>query len=152
MSFRRLSQRADDIAIGVLKRFFPGEACITILQFIKSLFAGGIATVVDIGLLWILKDKFNFHYIIANILSFTAGIVVNYIITSIWVFDKSKIDDKKVEFTIFTVIALAGLGLNTFFMWIFTYIVKLHYLISKVIATFVVYGFNFTARKILIYK
>jgi len=152
MSIREISRRADDRALGLLKKHFPEEASITIWQFIKSLVAGGIATAVDIGMLWFLKDKLHIYYIIANILSFSAGLLVNYIITGLWVFDGSKIKDRKTEFSLFTLIALAGLGLNTLFMWIFTDFIKIHYLISKGIATILVYGFNFAARKIFIYK
>jgi putative flippase GtrA len=134
----------------LLQKFFTPQTSETLIQLVKSLFVGGVATLADMGVLYLLEP--NLGYILASIISFTIGLVINYIITSLWVFNKSSIKDKRIEFIIFTVIALAGLGLNTLFMWLFTDILKFYFLVSKAFATIIVYGFNFSARKIIIYK
>ena len=56
------------------------------------------------------------------------------------------------EIGIFTCIGMIGLGLNELFMWAFTERVRLHYLMSKAVATVFVYFWNFFARKFILFR
>jgi putative flippase GtrA len=52
-----------------------------------------------------------------------------------------------VEFIIYVIIGILGLGLDTLFIWLFTDKLKLYYMISKIISTGLVFIWNFLARK-----
>ena len=122
------------------------------IQLIRYTFVGGFAFVIDFSLLWLLTDICHIHYLASASLSFIAGLVVNYFISTKWVFDKSKVSNKKLEFLFFGLIGVVGLGLNDLFIWLLTDLGGFHYLMSKIIAVFLVYLWNFFARKYLLFK
>ena len=49
-------------------------------------------------------------------------------------------------------IGVAGLAINELLMWLFTDWLLFHYLVSKIIATAVVFFFNFFIRKFALFK
>ncbi len=121
----------------------------TLIQFIRYLFVGGIAAVVNIGGLYVLNKAFNIYYLIANIISFILGLIVNYVLSKKFVFSKETSFSKIIEFIIYAVIGVIGLILDTIFMWIFTDKLHLYFMISKIISTILVFVWNFVGRKII---
>jgi putative flippase GtrA len=58
------------------------------------------------------------------------------------VFSARKLHNKRLEFAAFGVIGIIGLGLLAILMWLLTDIAGVHYLLSKVIVTGVVFFWN----------
>jgi putative flippase GtrA len=56
-----------------------------------------------------------------------------------------------VQFGVFALVGLVGLGLNELIMWALTDGAGLHYMLSKVGATVVIYLWNFFIRKMLLF-
>ena len=83
---------------------------------------------------------------------YIAGLVVNYIISCIWVFNNSKFRNRIVEFLFFAAIGVVGLGFNDLLIWLFTDCIGTHYMFSKIVAAAMVYLWNFFARKYLVFK
>ena len=121
------------------------------IQFFRYLFVGGLAAVVNIGALFIFTDLFGIHYIISNILGFILGLLTNYLLSISFIFNTQKVDDRKKEFIVYGVIGLIGLAIDTALMFMLTSVFSIYYMISKIIATFVTFIWNFVARK-LMYK
>jgi putative flippase GtrA len=123
------------------------------IQFFRYFFVGGLAFVVDFGLLYFLTEFAGFYYLFSATISFTAGLCVNYIVSIKWVFSQNKgLKNKKIEFLIFSFIGIVGLLLNAIFIWFFTEKLLFYYMISKVLSTVIVYFWNFFARKYILYK
>jgi len=136
------------------------------IQFFRFLFVGAAATIVDMLTLFLLREftalktlNLTFYFIdvglfICIMLGFTVGLIVNYILSTLWVFDKSKIKTKKIEFLIFALIGIVGLIINTVIVQLFdTYVnFSLSYIVGKLLATGVAFIWNFTARKLIIYR
>jgi len=118
-------------------------------QFIKYFSAALTGYVVDFGLLIICKELLHLHYILAAVIGFVAGLTVVYILSNKYVFGMSKIKSRTAEFSVFAVIGLVGLLLLTLLMWLLTDLANINYIISKVVATVIVYMWNFFARKSL---
>lgn len=121
-----------------------------LLQIIKFVIVGGIATVIDFIFLYIFKEFVGLHELVANTLSFTISVTYNYIASVKWVFDVNKEKDSKKQFIIFIIFSVLGLLLSNFIMWISIDKFGIHYLIGKVIATGIVMVFNFITRKIFL--
>jgi putative flippase GtrA len=81
-------------------------------QFIKFLIVGASGTLIDYLILILLKS-FNWQTLIANTLSFSAGLLNNYYWNGRWTFNESIRKSSLEQFSQFTVISLVGLGLNT---------------------------------------
>lgn len=118
-----------------------------LLQIIRFSIVGGIATLIDFAVLYILKEFLGFHPILANTLSFTVSVIYNYIASIHWVFDVDKEKNKKKQFALFVIFSIIGLLINNAIMWICIVKYRIHYLIGKVLATIIVMIFNFVTRK-----
>jgi len=121
-------------------------------QFIRYTFVGGFAAVVDIGSLYLLTEYVGLYYLVASVFAFVLGLTTNYILSLIFVFTNRRLKKKWVEFIIFASIGIVGLGLNTFLLWFFTEQIELYYMVSKLIATAVVFFYNFGLRKYILFK
>ena len=141
-----------------LGKLFVGDTDNTFIQFFRYVFVGGLATVVDWAVSYILF-RFVFHEnyaVLANSISFVAGLVVNYIISTFWVFKPDKDKSRIVEFLQFAAIGLIGLfitmGITKLFELWFADKTSLYQIIAKVVSTAVAFFWNFFARKILLYS
>ena len=135
-----------------MRSFFFNKSDKTSVQLFKYFFVGGIAYTVDFGSLFILTDLVKVHYLISAAIAFTLGLITNYSLSIVWVFSKRTVADKRLEFIIFSIIGLVGLGLNEVIIWFFTEWIHFHYLISKIFSTVVVFFWNFFARKKILFS
>ena len=122
------------------------------IQLFRYLFVGGFAFVVDYGLLVFLTEALGLHYLISATISFIAGLIVNYFLSTSWIFRKSNLDNKWIEFLIFSIIGAIGLGLNNLLLFLLTDKVHIHYMISKLLTTALVMLWNFISRKIILFN
>ena len=123
-----------------------------LLQIFKFAIVGGTAFLIDYIILIICKEVFHLNTLLSAAIAFTISTVVNYILSIKWVFDVSDKHSNKRNFIIFVVFSLMGLGLTELIMWIGEDLLKISYLIVKIIATAIVMIFNFITRKIFLEK
>jgi len=123
-----------------------------LMQILKFVIVGGIATIIDFGVLVLLKEVFGMKPVIANVISFTVSVIYNYIASVKWVFDVNKDQDKKTQFVVFVILSVIGLGINTLIIWLCDDVLGIYYLIGKVLATGIVMVFNFVTRKMFLEK
>jgi len=121
------------------------------VQFFRYTCVGGLAFVIDYGLLFILTDICGVYYLISAAFAFLFGLTINYILCVVWVFQKRKLHNKSLEFGVFAMIGVIGLCFNELFIWSLTEYVHFHYLVSKIFAAGVVYLWNFFARKFMLF-
>jgi putative flippase GtrA len=135
-----------------LKSIILNKSDKTSVQFFKYVFVGGIAYCVDFGSLFFLTEVVKIHYLVSAAVAFILGLVTNYALSIFWVFSKRTLANKRTEFLIFSIIGLVGLGLNEVIIRLFTESMHFHYLISKIFSTVVVFLWNFTARKKILFS
>lgn len=122
-----------------------------IVQLIKFGIVGVIATVVDVGVLAVLKECFSVDVMIASALGFAVSVTVNYVLSMLFVFESSG-RSKVGEFVIFVLLSIGGLGINQGVMWIGTEFFEAYYLWVKAFALFIVPVYNFVTRKLVLEK
>ena len=118
-----------------------------LLQIVRFSIVGGVATIIDFLVLFVLKEYVGFHPILANTLSFTVSVIYNYIASINWVFNVDKEKNSKLQFILFVFFSVIGLLINNGIMWLSIDRFNIHYLIGKVLATIVVMVYNFVTRK-----
>ena len=134
-----------------LKRICYEETDSTVLQIIRYLFVGGISFVVDYAILFLLKEYCAVNYLIAAAFAFCGGVVANFVFTKLLVF-KTVLQNKVRERAIFFLICAAGLIYTELIMYCLTDLLGIHYLLSKIVATIIVFFWNFFAKKLILYK
>ena len=150
---------------------FVEETTNTFIQFFRSLFVGGIATVADIGVLILVRELFKMPETAAAVFGFIVGLTVNYVVSTFWVFSKAKVKNRAFDFIAFGVIGVIGLFFTQLIIAPFAveglfgegYFVRnasfgsllptdKYYIVGKLIATVLVYIWNFCARKFILYR
>lgn len=117
------------------------------IQFIKYFAVALVGYIVDFGGLLLLTEYLHWHYLLSSASSFIMGLIVVYCLSDKYVFGESKIKSQAVEFGIFAIIGIVGLGILGLLMWLLTDGLHIHYILSKLVATIVVYAWNFFARR-----
>lgn len=107
---------------------------------------------VDAGGLYVLTEYAGMYYLLSATISFIAGLVVNYLLSTSWIFRKSKLASRWTEFIIYSAIGVVGLGMNALFLYVFTDWLHIYYMLSKIITAAMVMLWNFFARKIVLFK
>lgn len=122
------------------------------MQFFRYIFVGGASFVADYALLHIITEL-GVYYLISGIISFIAGLWVNYALSKLLVFQKKTVGAEKIkEMIVFAVVAVTGLAITEGLMWVFTEKLLWYYMISKAVAAIIVLFWNFFAKKLLLYR
>jgi len=115
-------------------------------QFVKFAVVGSIGAVVDFGVLIFLKEIIGFNLYLANTFSFTAAVLNNYTLNSIWTFaDQQKQHQRQLPQFFF--VSIVGLGINQALLYFFHDIMGLWYIIAKALAILLVLFWNFFANR-----
>lgn len=136
----------------ILKDLLETPTESTLVQFFRYTVVGGVAFVVDFGLLYLLTHYGGVYYLTSASLAFVVGLVINYTFSVLWVFSHRVVNNRWVEFGLFALVGVLGLGLNDLSMWLLTSVAGLYYLYSKLITTALVFVWNFAIRKVSLFR
>lgn len=117
------------------------------IQIFKFIVVGGIATVIDWIIYFVLYHFIKIEPIIANIISFAVSVVYNYWASCKYVFKVNKEKSKARQFVEFIVFAVIGLLINEVIIWGLHNELEWNAMLVKIIATAIVMVFNFVTRK-----
>lgn len=122
------------------------------IQLFRYIFVGGIATIFDWAALYICTES-GINYLVSTVIGFILGIIVNYILSKLFVFNgqKSKTKTKLVEIILYSVIGLIGLGMSECIMYVAVDKLGIWYMLGKFVATVITLLWNYIARS-KIYK
>jgi putative flippase GtrA len=134
------------------KKLIKDQTDNTLIQLFRYCFVGGAAFLVDFGSLFIFTEYFGIYYLISAAIAFILGLIANYVLSLSWVFNKRTLNNKKLEFGVFALIGIVGLGLNELFIYFFTDYLQIYYLISKILAAIIILFWNFFARKFTLFR
>ena len=132
------------------KSLFITKSNNTFIQFFRYIFVGGVAFLADGGSLFLITT-IGVNYLISVIFAFVIGLAVNYGLSKLLVFENSSVNGK-IEFLVYGIIGVIGLGFTEIIMYVLTEIAGLYFMVSKVIATIIVLVWNIVARKITLYR
>lgn len=127
-----------------------------IKQFAKHAAVGTVAFIADAATLAFLKEVFGVEPLIGSVFSFIVGVVVSYSASMRYVFERKEGISRAKEFTIYMVLSVIGLGLNTLCMYLgkvglqsigIDYTDGFWYMGVKVAATAIVTFYNFFSRR-----
>lgn len=119
-------------------------------QIFKFGIVGGIAFIIDYGIMVISKELLGFSILLSAGLGFTISVIFNYIASVKWVFNVNKDKNEKKNFILFMIFSVIGLILTELIMFVGTNIINISYLIVKIAATAIVMVFNFITRKLFL--
>ena len=119
-------------------------------QILKFGVVGGIAFVIDYGILFLLAKVIGLNELISAAISFIVSLTFNYFLSTKWVFEAKKQTPKEV--IIFVLLSVVGLGINELLIYLGTKKLGIDVMIVKLFATAIVMVYNFITRKLILEK
>lgn len=121
-----------------------------LMQFISYVFVGGVATIVEWGMFLLFNSGIRLEYLRSTALAFIYSTLANWILGRVLTFRGEKSGYADI-IGVFIVSAL-GLLFNLLLMKLFVDIIGLIPFLSKVLATIIVFAWNYLTRKLIIYR
>ncbi len=121
-------------------------------EFARYFAAGLIALCVDFSLYVALTEIAGWHYLVSGTVAFCTGLATVYLFSIRWVFRTRRHKRGTREFLLFSLIGIVGLALTTGVLYVLTDVLGLDYRLSKVVATAIVFLFNFGCRKFFLFR
>ena len=141
----------DALRTGDLRALFRSGTGNTVVQLFRYALVGGSTFLVDFILLFVLTCL-GVPTVPAAGTAFLVGITCNFLLTKFFAF---KSVDPRVggvgEIAIFAFISAVGLVLTMVFMHLFTDVLGLYVMVSKLVSAVLVFTWNFLGRKLILY-
>lgn len=115
-------------------------------------FVGLGATIVEWTCFYIFYSLVEVHYQIATIFAIVISTFSNWALGRIFLFRNEKKTNLMGEIGKIYFVSIIGLLFNILLMWFFVEKIMLNEMVSKVLATCVVFIYNYLIRKLYIYK
>ncbi len=118
----------------------------------RFLIAGGISFATNVSILYVLTHYAGMWYLASAIISFTASILVSFVVQKYWTFKDFSRDRLAEQSFRYAFICLGNLGLNTLTIFVLVDIVGAWYIAAAVIASIIVAisGFVFYRKFVFI--
>lgn len=136
----------------MLKSIFIDNTDSLIVQFFRYGIVATMAFFVDFGFLYFFTQYWHINYLVSATLSFLISLVLNYFLSIKWAFSKQSNYSYTTELLLFLIIGIVGLLFNDLIIWFSTEKLGVFYLISKLIATVIVFFWSFIARRYLFFQ
>ena len=121
-------------------------------HFISYLFVGGAATLVEWLFFWLFEGVLHIQYLVATVLAIVISTFSNWLFGRLWTFKDSQKGNVLLEIGKIYVASIVGLLLNLLIMWVLVDGIHLHEMLSKIIATGIVFLYNYLVRIWVIYR
>ena len=119
-------------------------------ELIKFTFVGALSTAAHYVILFGLVELHVSEALIASMIGYSLGAFINYYLNLKYTFN-SKTPHKK-ALPKFIVMIILGFTINGFVMYLMIYSISINYLFSQLVATIVVYCWNFIIGKLWAFK
>lgn len=121
-------------------------------QLTRYVISGGSAATVNLTILYLLTSRLHIWYLFSAILAYVISFFVSFFLQKFWTFRDGRKEQMHKQMTIYFFVALAGLGINTLFIYLFVDVFHIWYLSAQ----FIVSGFlafsNFAIYKFFIFN
>ncbi len=121
-------------------------------KFLSYLIVGGLATLVEWIFYWLFANPLSLQYLVATVLAIIISTFSNWLFGRLITFKDAPKGNIFLEIMKVYAASVVGLGLNMLIMWLLHGVANLPDMLSKVIATGIVFAYNYLIRQRLIYK
>jgi putative flippase GtrA len=122
------------------------------MRIVRYLFVGGAAALVDIGLFALFARLLGYNYLIVAACTFVVATGVNYGLSVRHVFESRVRFSRPHEVALVFAVSAVGLGINQAVLFVAVNELGIELVISKVLATGMVFFWNYLMRVNFVFK
>ena len=112
------------------------------IKFLKFGVVGLSGVVVDFFVTWLCKEKLGINKYVANAIGFSLAVINNFLLNRYWTFEDN-MQPAAEQFLKFALIALVGLAINSFLLFVILKFIKINLYITKLLVIGLVFFWNF---------
>jgi putative flippase GtrA len=120
------------------------------LQVPRALVVSVLAAALDFGMLVLLVERFEWSPVLAAVVSYLLGGVLQYVLCAWWVFPAAP-RSVTVGIVAFTLLSLVGLGITWATIAVLYEQLQVNYVLAKFFALGLAFAWNFLSRKYLLF-
>ena len=121
-------------------------------QIARYMGVGACAAAVDISLFTFFAGYLGYNYLMVGTVTFVLATAVNYLLSVQFVFKSGVRFSRRHEVVLVFGISAVGLALNQLILYVGISVLRMDLLLSKMIATGAVFGWNYTARYRFVFR
>lgn len=121
-------------------------------RLLRYLISGGTAAAIDLGVLYILTDFFLIHYLWSAIWAFVISFFVSFLLQKFWTFQDTETNRMHVQMTVYFLVAVANLTLNTLLMYLFVDRFHIWYVLAQILASGLIACESFFISRSFVFK
>lgn len=119
---------------------------------VKYLISGGTAAATDLVLLYILTDILGIYYLLSASLAFIVAFFVSFFLQKFWTFRDNRRDKMYQQMTIYFIVGLTNLGINTGGMYLLVSKMIIPYLLAQIIMGLIIAIGSFLIYRFIIFN
>ncbi len=121
-------------------------------KIVKFIISGSIATGIDILLLAFFTEIVDLWYVHSVIISFIIAFLASFSLQKFWTFRDDRLHTVHWQATIYLLIAIISLVINTHFIYILVEYFSFHYLVAQIVVGAIIGTINFFVYNFVIFK
>jgi putative flippase GtrA len=122
------------------------------MRIVRFVISGSIATAVNLTTLFTLTHFAHLWYVLSSVIAFCIALFVSFILQKIWTFEDASMERAHIQAALFFVVIMAGLGINTTFVYCLVEYTGVHYLVAQLISGFFIAIMNYISYKHLVFQ
>lgn len=104
-------------------------------KVLKYIFSGGMAAFVNLSILFVLTDLFNFWYLFSTTIAYIFAFGVSFCFQKFWTFKDASVEKLHSQITLYLTIGFINLGINAVFMYVLVDWIHIWYFLAQIIAS-----------------
>lgn len=109
-----------------------------LIQFIKYVIGGGITTLIELVILYLLTNKVGMWYVYSSIIVYGFGFTISFFIRKIWAYKDYDFSKTGQQFLVYILILSVTLVLNTLILTTMVRRFHFHYLLAQFLGGIVI--------------
>lgn len=118
----------------------------------RYLLSGGTASLVQLGILYLLTDVAGIWYLLSSTLASIASIAISFTLQKFWTFQNTETAEIKGQVGRFLLLYAFNLVANAFLMYSFVDILGLYHIVAQVFSMGIIATYGFFAYRYLIFQ
>ncbi len=124
----------------------------TPMRIVRFVISGGTATAVNLGTMFLLIHFFHLWYLFSSMLAFSTSVFVSFTLQKFWTFEDASRSRLRSQASIYLIVILIGLGINTTLIYTFVEYAHLHYLVAQLISGIFIAVMNYFSYKHFVFQ
>ena len=121
-------------------------------RFLKFAVVGVIASAIHILFLYMFTEFLSIYYLISSFFAFIIANIINFILNKSWTFEEKIIHKTLNKYVFFLFFSTIALVINLLFLYIFSELFGVYYIISQILAIGISLWINFLGNMFWTFK